>query len=56
MEGVPEDVKRVALELPYRDFMTVGLLVKKLKIENKTKLRTLGNIVPDCWIYIQSAR
>ena len=53
MEGVPEDVKRVALELPYRDFMTVGLLVKKLKIENKTKLRTLGNIVPDCWIYIQ---
>ncbi|NLW73488.1 MAG: NAD(P)/FAD-dependent oxidoreductase [Clostridiales bacterium] len=53
MEGVPEDVRRVALELPYRDFMTVGLLVKKLKIENKTKLKTLGNIVPDCWIYIQ---
>ena len=50
---VPKDVKRIASELPYRDFITVGLLVDKLLIENKTKLKTLGNIVPDCWIYVQ---
>lgn len=49
---MPEDVKAVAAALPYRDFMTVGLLVDKLKIKNETKLKTLGNIVPDCWIYI----
>ena len=48
-----EDVRKIAEELPYRDFMTVGLLVNKLKLENKTKFSTVGNIVPDCWIYIQ---
>lgn len=34
----------------------MGCLVSKLKIENKTKIKTLGNIVPDCWIYIQDER
>ena len=52
-ESVPEDVKYVAENLPYRDFITVGLLVNKLKIKNQTKIKTVSNIVPDCWIYIQ---
>lgn len=52
-EEVPNTVKDIALNLPYRDFMTVGVLVDKLLLENKTKHKTLGNIVPDCWIYIQ---
>ncbi len=52
-EVVPEDVHNVAVNLPYRDFITVGLLVNKLKIKNETKIKTVGNIVPDCWIYIQ---
>lgn len=39
--------------LPYRDFVTVGLLLDKLNLKNETKLKTLGNIVPDCWIYVQ---
>jgi protoporphyrinogen oxidase len=52
-DSVPKDVREVALGLPYRDFITVGLLVNKLKIKNQTKLKTVGNIVPDCWIYIQ---
>jgi protoporphyrinogen oxidase len=52
-EEVPNTVKDVALNLPYRDFMTVGVLVDKLLLENKTKHKTLGDIVPDCWIYIQ---
>jgi protoporphyrinogen oxidase len=50
---VPADVKSVAVNLPYRDFITVGLLVDKLKIKNETGTKTLNNIVPDCWIYIQ---
>ena len=49
----PADVSRVASELPYRDFITVGLLVDKLAIKNKTRLLTVNNIVPDTWIYVQ---
>ncbi len=52
-ENAPEDVYKIATELPYRDFMTVGLLLDGLKVVNKTKMKTLGNIVPDCWIYVQ---
>lgn len=53
MNDVPEDKAEIAAGLPYRDFVTVGLLVKKLNLKNETKLKTLGNIVPDCWIYVQ---
>lgn len=49
----PEEVKATASELPYRDFITVGLLVDKLKLQNKTDIKTLTGDVPDCWIYIQ---
>ncbi len=50
---IPEDVLRVGNGLQYRDFMTVGLLLNKLKIKNETNIKTLNNIVPDNWIYIQ---
>ena len=43
----------IARGLPYRDFITVGLLVDKLLLKNSTKIKTLGDIIPDCWIYIQ---
>lgn len=49
----PETVRNIARDLPYRDFMTAGLLVDHLNLKNETKIKTLGNIVPDCWIYIQ---
>ena len=52
-EEPPKIVSDIAEQLPYRDFITVGLLVDKLLLENKTKHKTLNNIVPDCWIYIQ---
>jgi protoporphyrinogen oxidase len=51
--AIPEDVRKIAKELPYRDFITVGLLVNKLKIGNRTKNRTYKERVPDTWIYIQ---
>lgn len=50
---MPDEVSRVASTLPYRDFITVGLLVDKMKITNQTKLKTYANRVPDTWIYIQ---
>ena len=52
-ENVPENIKTAAEGLPFRDFMTVGLLLKKTNLQNKTDYKTLGNIVPDCWIYVQ---
>ena len=51
--NAPEEVARIASELPYRDFITVGLLVDRLAIENRTNLKTVNNIVPDTWIYVQ---
>ncbi len=52
-EEVPAAPAEIAKGLPYRDFVTVGLLVNKLNLKNETGIKTLGNIVPDCWIYVQ---
>lgn len=52
-EPVPANVRQIAGELPYRDFITVGLAVKKLLLKNLTGKKTVNDIVPDCWIYIQ---
>jgi protoporphyrinogen oxidase len=44
-------VIRIADRLPYRDFMTAGLLLKRMK---STEGRGAGNgMPPDNWIYIQ---
>ncbi|MBQ8002182.1 MAG: NAD(P)/FAD-dependent oxidoreductase [Clostridia bacterium] len=53
MNSVPDDIVRIASNLPYRDFVTVGLLLENLNLKNKTKIKTLNNIVPDNWIYVQ---
>ena len=50
---VPEPVALAADGLVYRDFLTVGALVKRLKIKNDTKIKTHNDIVPDNWMYIQ---
>lgn len=52
-KAVPEDVARVAGGLPYRDFITVGLLLKRM-LRNPQSLSTQANqMPPDNWIYIQ---
>ncbi len=47
LEGVaiPAEVREVSDGLMYRDFITVGLLLRKLKLE--------GSLIRDNWIYIQ---
>jgi|HubBroStandDraft_6_1064221.scaffolds.fasta_scaffold09451_4 protoporphyrinogen oxidase len=45
---VPANVREVANGLLYRDFITVGLLVKKLKVAAENKHQ-----IEDNWIYIQ---
>jgi protoporphyrinogen oxidase len=51
--AAPAEVRKVSDALPYRDFITVGLLLNKLKIQNETKLAALNGLVPDNWVYIQ---
>lgn len=52
MKKVPKKYTNIAEGLPYRSFMTVGLLAKKIALQNDTKVPTLGNIIPDNWIYV----
>lgn len=52
-EEPPAPIREIAAGLPYRDFVTVGLLLDRLHLCNETAIRTLGDIVPDCWIYVQ---
>ncbi|MDR3609717.1 MAG: NAD(P)/FAD-dependent oxidoreductase [Ignavibacteriaceae bacterium] len=52
-DKVPKNVKMISDGLQYRDFITVGLLLNKLKIKNETDILTLNGLVPDNWIYIQ---
>ena len=56
MDNIPENEMRIAKGLPYRDYMTLGVLVKKLSLKNKTNIKTIGNIVPDCWVYVQDRK
>ncbi len=47
---VPEDIKEISDGLIYRDFITVGLLLKKLRVGDK---RNSKAVIKDNWIYIQ---
>lgn len=56
IEGVniPTDTQQIAKNLPYRDFITVGLLLNKLHVQTRTNA-TAEASVPDNWIYIQES-
>ncbi len=56
-EYAPRHIHSIANGLEYRDFLTVGLLLNKLAIENTGKKRhkcAPANL-PDNWIYIQES-
>ncbi len=52
-DEVPSNVTEVSSALPYRDFVTVGLLVDRLALKNTTNYKTVNDLIPDSWIYIQ---
>ena len=52
MNDVPAKEAEIAAGLPYRDYRTLGVLIRKLNLKNKTKIKTISNIVPDNWIYV----
>ena len=45
---VPDNVREVSEGLQYRDFITVGLLVDRLKVHEPN-----GGLLRDTWIYVQ---
>ena len=49
MNDVPKNIQRIANGLPYRDFLTIGLLVKKVHFESQPKIK-------DTWIYVQEPK
>jgi protoporphyrinogen oxidase len=51
--NVATEVQEVARGLRYRDFITVGLLLKEMEVQNETDMKTVNNIIPDNWCYIQ---
>ena len=53
MNNVEKNIKKIALNLPYRDFITVGLILNKINLKNNTQIKTYNNLIPDCWIYVQ---
>jgi len=52
IDQAPDSVKKVAEGLVYRDFITLGVLLKKLKKSKYTDSSDV-NMLPDNWIYIQ---
>jgi protoporphyrinogen oxidase len=51
----PDDDRlvRIAQQLPYRDFMTAGLLVRKMLTNGGRQAQPGNGMPPDNWIYIQ---
>jgi protoporphyrinogen oxidase len=49
----PQDVRRVAAGLEYRDFITVGLLLRRLRKRRATSDGAATHLIPDNWIYVQ---
>ena len=48
------DLLRIAASLPYRDFMTAGLLLRRMTAHHDgVRPKTPNGMPPDTWIYIQ---
>ena len=50
---IPNNIKEISNNLPYRDFITIGVLLPTLQLKNETKIKTIHGSIPDNWIYIQ---
>lgn len=52
MNDVPKKYVDIASGLPYRDYMTIGVLIPHLNLKNETNVKTINAIVPDDWVYV----
>lgn len=48
-----ERIRSLAQALPYRDFITCGVLVRSLRLHSQHKGACVKQALPDNWIYIQ---
>lgn len=60
MESVPNPVQEIAKNLPYRAFVTIGILLNKFEVEKYSQKHKKVNVggdshkrLNDCWIYVQ---
>ncbi|MGC9370877.1 MAG: NAD(P)/FAD-dependent oxidoreductase [Paracoccaceae bacterium] len=51
--AAPAEVAGIAGDLPYRDFITVGVLLRRLRLDGGTDAANLARKIPDNWIYVQ---
>ena len=51
--AAPEAVLEIARRIPYRDFITVGLLVERMRVPARSGPAADNGMPPDNWIYIQ---
>jgi protoporphyrinogen oxidase len=49
----PEPVRRIAGALPYRDFVTVGVLARRMTGKSVRRTPAGALVLPDTWIYVQ---
>jgi protoporphyrinogen oxidase len=49
----PAEVGTIAAALPYRDFITVGLLLSRMRANPQSQSTRPNQMPPDNWIYIQ---
>lgn len=51
----PANVREIAVNLPYRDFIIVGVLVSGMRPHAGTSTGTHSHMPPDNWIYVQES-
>lgn len=52
LEDVPADIREIAGGLSFRDFLTVGILCRRLRLSGGSRGESVERI-PDHWLYIQ---
>ena len=52
MKNIPKNIRKISNDLPYRDFVTIGVLVPKLAF-NDREAKTIHGGINDNWIYVQ---
>ena len=53
MNNVSDNINKIADGLPYRDYQLVSFKVENFNLKNNTDWKTIDNICPDSWIYVQ---
>lgn len=48
-----KEVLEISKKLPYRDYILASFFVNKINFQNNIKIKSINNICPDNWIYVQ---